>query len=97
MDGANALLKGEIKKKWIKHNARQPQSVFDVVTFSRKKATRQHVACPNTKRIVLNHFCEVKKDDVDRSQLFECHIIDGSHKTHQVQYVSSRDFTLVEF
>jgi hypothetical protein len=36
-----------------------------VVNFLREKAIKQHVAHPNTRRIVLKYFSEVKKDDVD--------------------------------
>jgi hypothetical protein len=38
-----------------------------VVNFLKEKATREHVAHPNTRRIVLKYFLEVKKDDVDIS------------------------------
>jgi hypothetical protein len=97
VDGARALLKREVHKKQIKPNARWLQSTSDVVTFLWKESTKQHATHPNARRTTHKYLWEVKKDDVDRHHLFECHIIHGNCKAHQVCYVSCQGLMLVEF
>jgi hypothetical protein len=43
-----------------------------VVAYLKEEATRQHVAHPNASRNVLKYFWEVKKEDVDKTNLYEC-------------------------
>jgi hypothetical protein len=71
-DGAGVLLKRELWKEQIKPNARRLQNAYDVVTFLKEEATRQHVAHPNVRRIVRKYFSEAMVANVDRSHLFEC-------------------------
>jgi hypothetical protein len=84
VDGVATLLKKEVRKEQIKPNVKQLQSAFDAVIFLREESTKQHATHPSARRTIHKYFWEVKKGDVDRSHLFECQIVRGTCKAHQV-------------
>ncbi len=53
-----------------------------MVTYLKEEATRQHYAHPNARKNVLKYFWEVKKKNVDKTDLYECQTIHGNHKGH---------------
>jgi hypothetical protein len=53
-----------------------------VVVLLRVESSRQHVAHPNIKRVVFKYLWEIKKNDVDKSQLFECKMYMAVVKCH---------------
>jgi hypothetical protein len=55
-----------------------------VVAYLKEEATRQHYAHPNARRNLFKYFWEVKKENVDKTHLYECQIIHGNRKAHRV-------------
>jgi hypothetical protein len=73
VDGVGAMLKKKFQKEQVKPNVKRLQSASNIVViFLGKKFVRQHVVHPNVRKTMPKYFWEVKKNDVDISQLYEC-------------------------
>jgi hypothetical protein len=55
-----------------------------VVTYLKEEATRQHYAHLNARRNDLKYFWEVKKKDVDKTNLYDNQTVHGNRKAHLI-------------
>lgn len=95
MDGAGALLKPELRKEQMKPNAEKIQNAADAVAFLKREANKHHAGPSSSRRVVDKHFWLVNKEDVDRSESFDCSTVHGSRSMFQARSVNCRDQTLI--
>lgn len=90
-------MKRELLKELIKPDARRIQSANDAILHLQAEANKYHTAHDGAYRRIQRHCWEIKQGDIDRSRPFDCSIVKGSRKSHQVHSVSSSDSTLTEY
>jgi hypothetical protein len=78
VDGVGALLKRQLRLEQIKPNAEKIQNATDAVVFLQREANKFHAGPSSSRRTTSKHFWLVRKEDVDRSQPFDCSTVHGS-------------------
>jgi hypothetical protein len=60
------------------------QSAHEAISYLKAKCNKYHATHPNARRVVNKHFWEVKEGDIDQTKAYDCAIMNGSLKVHQV-------------
>jgi hypothetical protein len=84
VDGVGTLFKHEVRKEQLKPKGQKIQNVTEFVAFLKVESNKYHVTHLRAKQHMNKYFHEVKVSDVNRSRPFDCEIVKGSRKLHQV-------------
>lgn len=84
-DGAGAVIKRHLTHEQLKPNGVKLQCAHEVVAFLRETmSTGAEASYPSKTRLVSRVFWEIKLDEVDRSQTWDCKAIPNARSIHCV-------------
>jgi len=86
-----------LKKEQTKPNGMNIQNAHEVVTYLKAKSNKYHASHLATRKMVHKYIWEVKEGDIDRARTFDCSIVQGRRKAHQMRNVNCHDPTQVQY